>query len=73
MTKRFLILFLTLDVLLAVTGLAIYQHGLIGFFQDAVVTSANLQILVDLCIAMGLFVTWMWRDAKKRGKNPLPY
>jgi len=32
-----------------------------------------IQIFCDLCIAATFGIAWMWKDAKKRGINPLPY
>ena len=32
-----------------------------------------IQISVDLCIAASFGTAWMWRDAKERGINPLPW
>lgn len=30
-------------------------------------------MLVDLVIALGLFLAWMWKDAKAAGRNPWPW
>ncbi len=32
-----------------------------------------VQISVDLCIAAMFGIAWVWRDAKERGINPLPW
>lgn len=42
----------------------------------AVVTQGNLWHTVfkfDLAIALGVILTWLWRDAKAHGRSPLPY
>ncbi|MCB9596466.1 MAG: DUF2834 domain-containing protein [Sandaracinaceae bacterium] len=33
----------------------------------------GVQISVDLCIAASFAMRWMWKDAKTRGINPLPW
>lgn len=33
----------------------------------------GLLIAVDLTIALTLSVVWLWRDARARGGNPLPF
>jgi hypothetical protein len=30
-------------------------------------------LTVDLAIALGMACTWMYRDATRRGKSPIPY
>jgi hypothetical protein len=32
-----------------------------------------LQVAVDLVLALSLFCLWMWNDARRRGKNPVPW
>lgn len=73
MNKRVFAVTLALGVLLSVTGVAIYEFGFVGFLRAAIDNTATLQVLTDLCIAMGLFAIWMWRDAKQRGVNAVPY
>ncbi len=31
------------------------------------------QVTVDLVLALSMVCTWIWQDARKRGKNPLPW
>ena len=33
----------------------------------------GIQIAIDLCIAASFGIAWMWKDAKARGINPLPW
>ncbi len=33
----------------------------------------GIQIAVDLCIAATFGIQWLWRDAKSRGIEPLPW
>jgi hypothetical protein len=58
---------------LAFSAYAVYQHGLVGFFQLVTANSATTLALVDLTIALTLIVGWMWRDARDRGVSVLPY
>jgi hypothetical protein len=55
------------------TGLALWHHGYWGLFAPALNSLAAAQVLIDLCIALALFVAWMWRDAKTLGRNPWPW
>lgn len=58
----------------ALTAYAVYQHGYIGFFEQLLTTSSvTVATFVDLSIALGLIVLWMWQDARERGVSPLPY
>ena len=52
------------------TAYAIYSHGgLLGFLQAATANAAAIQVLIDLCIALGMVLVWMWDDARKRGES----
>ena len=55
------------------TGLALWQHGYWGIFEPQLKSFAGAQVLVDLVIALGLFLVWMFRDAKASGRNPWPW
>lgn len=66
-------LIITLIAFLAVTAGALWQHGYVGIFEHQLQNLAGLQVLVDLVIALSLFVVWMWRDAKLGGRNPWPW
>ena len=55
------------------TGIALWQHGYLGIFTLHMQSSAGLQVLVDLAIALVLVLTWMWHDAKRLGRNPWPW
>ncbi|MEM7002198.1 MAG: DUF2834 domain-containing protein [Pseudomonadota bacterium] len=57
----------------ALTAWAVYEYGLTGIFANQLTTSAGIQVLVDLVIAMILFLIWMFPDARKSGRNPWPY
>ena len=57
----------------ALTALAVWQHGYIGIFLWQMSTSAGLQVLADLAIALTLVLVWLWRDARTNGRNPWPW
>lgn len=67
------ILLLVLLPFAALTAAAVWRHGYIGIFQGQFTSLAGLQVLVDLAIALGLFLVWMWRDARVLGRNPWPW
>jgi hypothetical protein len=52
---------------------ALWQHGYWGLFEPAFGSLAAAQVLVDLIIALGLFLAWMWRDAARSARNPWPW
>ncbi len=58
---------------LALTGYAVYHHGYLAFFDFHALNAVQLQIVVDLIIALSFVMVWMWRDAKARGISPIPY
>lgn len=57
----------------AFTMYAVYQHGYIGIFEQGLANAATLQVFLDLTVALGLVLLWMWQDARKQGISPLPY
>lgn len=66
------ILILILIGFSVLTGLALWQHGYWGIFEPQLKNFAGAQVLVDLVIALSLFLVWMFRDAKASGRNPWP-
>ena len=72
--KQWLIGFVLVDfTVLTAWILAQYGWSYLGFLRDAQSTLAGVQVLIDLVIALTLFLVWMWSDAKRRGISPLPY
>jgi hypothetical protein len=63
----------TLLAFAALSAAAVWQHGLLGLFEPLLQNLAGAQVLVDLCIALSLFLVWMWGDAKRLGRNPWPW
>lgn len=55
------------------SGYVVYQYGYIGLFEQGLANAATIQIFLDLTIALGLVLVWMWQDARKQGIAPLPY
>ncbi len=58
---------------LALTGYVIVEYGFPGFYREVTQNAATLLCFVDLAIALVLIMIWMFRDAKKHGRNPLLY
>ncbi len=54
----------------ALTVAAVMQHGPDGILRYQLANLAGLQVLVDLAIALGLFLVWMWPNARSTGRNP---
>ena len=67
------LLLITLILFSALTALALWQHGYWGIFEPLLRSTAGLQVLVDLVIALTLFMAWMWGDARRLGRNPWPW
>lgn len=67
------ILVLILTAFLVLTAVALYHHGYWGIIEPHLKSWGAAQVLVDLIIALGLFLVWMWQDAKKAGRNPWPW
>jgi hypothetical protein len=70
---RRIVLIVTLIAFLVLTTLAVLQHGYAGIFMQQFQSFGGAQVLVDLVIALTLFLIWMWNDAKAAGRNPLPW
>jgi hypothetical protein len=57
----------------ALSAVALWQHGYLGLFEQAWSTWAGRQVLADLVIALALVIAWMWRDARRTGRNAWPW
>lgn len=68
-----LLLIITFVAFFALTAVAVWHHGLTGIFELALSSFGGAQVLVDLVIALSLFLVWMWRDAQASGRNPWPW
>lgn len=67
------ILSLVLAAFAVLTALALWFHGYWGIVAPHFQSFGAAQVLVDLVIALGLFLVWMWRDAQASGRNPWPW
>jgi Protein of unknown function DUF2834 len=52
---------------------AVWKYGVAGIFQLVLANAATSVAFADLCIALGLIMLWMWRDAREQGMSVLPY
>ncbi|MCW5890147.1 MAG: DUF2834 domain-containing protein [bacterium] len=73
MTLKLLGIGLVLADFLALTGYAVYHHGYLAFFDFQAMNAIQLQIFVDLAIALGFVTVWMWNDSRARGIAVMPY
>ncbi|MFG6447707.1 DUF2834 domain-containing protein [Roseateles sp. BYS180W] len=67
---RRLFLMLVIFAFGALTAAAVMQYGPDGILKYQIQNLAGIQVIVDLAIALVLFIFWMWRDAKGLGRNP---
>lgn len=73
MTGKRSILWCVLVAFLGLTAFAVEQHGYLGFFELAAANWATRLLFVDLSIALGLILVWMYLDSRERGASFLPY
>lgn len=57
----------------AYTAVVVMDHGYTGFLELAMEGGWGLQMFIDLCIALTLFIVWMLPDARERGLPAVPY
>jgi len=55
------------------TAYAVWHYGYLAFFDVHAMNAINLQISVDLVLALGMVSLWLWQDARARGVSALPY
>lgn len=55
------------------TAYAIYQDGLMGFWEAHQTNYCSAQISYDLVIGLLIGMVWMIKNAKSRSINPWPY
>ena len=67
------VLILVLGAFGVLSAIAVWQHGYIGLFTHQLASTAGLQVLADLCIALLLVLSWLWTDARRSGRNPWPW
>lgn len=72
-TKRIALTILLADFL-AMSAWAVYQiPNPMDWIPLATANWVTIQIGLDLVVACGIGVGWMWADARKRGIQPLGY
>jgi hypothetical protein len=69
--RTFLILILV--AFLTLSSIALWYHGYWGIVEPLIQSFGAAQVLVDLTIALSMFLFWMWKDAKIAGRNPWPW
>jgi Phospholipase_D-nuclease N-terminal len=52
------------------TVLALRDHGYWGIIEPHFQSFGAGQVFADLVIALSLAMVWLWRDARKQGRNP---
>jgi len=67
------LLSITLILFCALTAMALLNHGYWGIIEPHFQTFGAGQVFTDLVIALGLFLIWLWQDAKQLGRNPWPW
>ena len=58
----------------AFTAWAVATGG--TFSEVSAAFTANpwtIQVTIDLILALSMVCVWMWTDARRRGKNPVPW
>lgn len=73
MTRTAWILAFVIADFALLTGYAVYQHGYWGIIEYHLPSSAGWQVAADLVIACSLICLWMFRDARRSGRNPWPF
>ncbi len=68
-----ILLVITLILFALLTAVAVWQHGYFGIFTWHLQSSAGMQVLIDLVIALLLVMVWIWHDARACGRNPWPW
>ncbi|MCB9675982.1 MAG: DUF2834 domain-containing protein [Alphaproteobacteria bacterium] len=73
MNARILVLTAVSLPFLALTTVAVVQHGLIGIFAVALRDTASAQVFADLCVSLFLVTGWLRNDARRRGLAWVPW
>lgn len=73
MKSRLVILLVVLVAFSLWTLAIVADQGYTGFLTLAAAEPWAAQLLVDLVIALSLFLGWMFRDAREHGIPPWPY
>ena len=74
MNLKLVVLYIVLISFLGMTGysLAVTEEGFFEWARGLMMVPATAQVVVDLYIACGLILIWMFYDSRSRGK-PFAY
>ena len=67
------IVFVILVLFSILTGIALWQDGILGIFAVPLKSAGGLQIFVDLVISLSIVLVWIWYDTKKTNRSFLPW
>jgi len=73
MTIRQIVYAALLAPFLTLTAYVLATAGLAGFYREALSSPATVLMGLDLTIALGAILVWMWGDARSTGTPFLPY
>ncbi|MCU0633379.1 MAG: DUF2834 domain-containing protein [Gemmatimonadaceae bacterium] len=68
-----MVLAVTLAVFALLSAVALREVGYWGIIAPHFRSVGAAQVLVDLCIALAIVMSWIWRDARAAGRNPWPW
>jgi hypothetical protein len=57
----------------ALTAAAVWEVGYVGVFTQQWANWGTRQVLADLVIAVLICMIFIWRDARRQGRNPWPW
>ena len=63
-------LLLVLAPFSVLSALALWRDGYWGILAPHFQSWGGAQVLCDLVIALSLVMIWLWRDARRLGRNP---
>jgi hypothetical protein len=67
------LLVLAIAALGVVSAVAVAGHGYVGIFTLMLQSTAGMQVLLDLAIALVLVMAWMVADARRAGRTVWPW
>lgn len=73
MNRKQILLSLVFLDFLALNAWVVAEHGYIGAFATILSTLPGILVFVDLTLALGMVMAWMWTDARKHGLTVAPY
>ena len=55
------------------SGVALWEHGYWGIWKPLFTTWSGAQVLADLVIALSFVMSWVYRDARAKGRAYVPW